>query len=109
MTEDNVGDLFARVRSFGWDLKKRELNLRDHKIDFEDVRAIFDSYTFIRRSDRKGETRYQIFGYVDGREVAVACTIEKDHCRIISARRARRDERKKYYRGLAGRPPTGED
>jgi len=82
-----------------------------HKIDFEDVRGVFDGYTFIRRSDRHGETRYQIFGYVDGREVAVACTLREDGrlCWLISARRARKDERQKYYRGLAGRSPTGEE
>ena len=62
--------LFAGVRGFGWNPKKRKSNLRDHKIDFEDVTGIFDGYTFIRRSDRHGEVRYQIFGYVQGREVA---------------------------------------
>jgi uncharacterized DUF497 family protein len=41
MTED-VQRLFAGVRDFGWDPKKRETNLRDHKIDFEDVREILD-------------------------------------------------------------------
>ncbi len=44
---------------------------RDHKIDFEDVRSIFEDYTFIRRSDRHGEVRYQIFGYVHGQEYRV--------------------------------------
>ncbi len=109
MTEEDVQELFARIRDFGWNPKKRASNLRDHKIDFEDVRGIFDGYTFIRRSDRHGEIRYQIFGYVDGREVAVACTLRGNLCWIISARRARKDERQKYYRGLAGRSPTGQD
>jgi len=48
MAED-MQRLFAGVRDFGWDPKKRESNLRDHKIDFEDVKGIFDGYTFIRR------------------------------------------------------------
>ena len=86
---DNDRDAsFARIREFGWNRKKRESNLRDHKIDFEDVRGIFDGYTFIRRSDRHDEIRYQVFGYVDGREVAVACTLRSEICWIISARRA---------------------
>jgi uncharacterized DUF497 family protein len=108
MAED-LQELFAHVREFGWNPKKREINLRDHKIDFEDVKGIFDGYTFVRRSDRHGEVRYQIFGYVLGREIAVACTLRGDLCWLISARRARKDERKKYYSGLAGRSPTGED
>lgn len=110
MTED-VQDLFAGIRDFGWNARKRASNLRDHKIDFEDVRGIFDGYTFICRSDRHGEIRYQVFGYVDGREVAVACTLREEGRLywFISARRARRDERQKFYSGLAGRSPTGED
>jgi uncharacterized protein len=108
MAED-LRRLFAHVREFGWNPRKRESNLRVHKIDFLDVKGIFDGYAFIRRSDRHGEVRYQIFGYVHGREVAVACTLRGEQCWIISARRARKDERRKYYRGLAGRSPTWED
>jgi uncharacterized protein len=108
MTED-MQRLFAGVRDFGWNPKKRESNLRDHRIDFEDVRGILDGYTFIRRSDRHGEVRYQIFGYVEGREIAVACTFRGALCWIISARRARRDERKKYYNRFKGLPEEGKD
>ena len=108
MAED-LQELFARVREFDWNPKKRELNLRDHKIDFVDVKGIFDGYTFVRRSDRHGETRYQVFGYVYEREIAVACTIRGKVCWLISARRASRAERRKYYAGLAGRSPAGQD
>ena len=95
MTED-VQRLFAGVREFGWNPKKRESNLRDHKIDFEDVREILDGYTFIRRSDRHDEVRYQIFGHVQEREVAVACAIRGTVCWLISARRATRREKSQY-------------
>ena len=108
MTED-MQRLFAGVRDFAWNPNKRETNLRDHKIDFEDVRGILDGYTFIRRSDRHGEVRYQIFGYVEGREVAVACAIRGTVCWLISARRARHDERKKYYVRFKGLPEEGKD
>jgi uncharacterized DUF497 family protein len=108
MTED-VQRLFADVRDFGWNPKKREINLLDHKIDFEDVRGILDGYTFIRRSDRHGEVRYQIFGYLQGREVAVACAFRASLCWLISARRARRDERRKYYDRVQVLPKEGED
>jgi uncharacterized DUF497 family protein len=108
MTED-VQRLFAGVRGFGWDPKKRDSNLRDHGIDFEDVCGILDGYTFIRRSDRHGEVRYQIFGYIQEREIAVACALRDSLCWIISARRARRDERKKYYDRFKGLPEEGQD
>jgi uncharacterized protein len=108
MAED-VQKLFAQVRGFDWNPRKREINRRDHKIDFADVKRIFDGYTFVRRSDRHGEIRYQVFGYLHGHEVAVAFTVRGEVCWIISARPARRDERQKFYQGLAGRSPTGED
>lgn len=108
MTED-LQPLFAGVRDFGWDPKKRATNLRTHRIDFEDARGILDGYTFIRRSDRNDEIRYQIFGYIDGREVAVACALRGAVCWLISVRRARRDEREKYYHRFKGLPQKGED
>ncbi|WP_441240412.1 BrnT family toxin [Tardiphaga sp. 768_D3_N2_1] len=96
MTE-NLTRLFAGIRDFKWNPHKRETNLQDHHIDFIDVKNIFDGYTFVRRSDRHDEVRYQIFGYLEGLEIAVACTIRGTICWVISARRARRDEREKYY------------
>jgi uncharacterized DUF497 family protein len=99
---DDMQRLFAGIRNFGWNPKKRESNLRDHRIDFEDVKGIFDGTTFIRRSDRHGEVRYQIFGYVQGREVTAICTLRGALCWLISARRASRVERRKYYNRLAG-------
>ena len=109
MTDAEIESLFARIRSFEWDEKKREQNWRAHKVDFQDAKNIFEDYTFARRSDRRGETRYQVFGRINGLETAVACTIREDRCRIISARRARKDERKKYYGGLAGRSSERKD
>ncbi|MDB5653564.1 MAG: hypothetical protein JWQ94_1177 [Tardiphaga sp.] len=110
MAED-LQRLFAGVRDFGWNSNKHETNLRDHKIDFFDVKEIFDGYTFIRRSDRHGEVRYQIFGYIQGRKIAVACAIRDGGalCWVISARPARRDERRKYYNYLQGLPDQGKD
>ena len=108
MMED-LQRLLAGVRDFGWNETKRETNLLDHKIDFIDVREIFDDYTFIRRSDRHGEVRYQIFGYVHGQQIAVAFTIRGPLCRIISARPAKRDERRKYYNRVQGLPYKGQD
>lgn len=108
MTRD-VQRLFAGVRAFGWNPNKRESNLRTHRIDFEDACGILDGPTFIRRSDRHDEVRYQIFGYVQGREVAVVCTIRGTVCWLISARRARRDERRKFYDRFKGLSEEGHD
>lgn len=109
MADENLDGLFAGIRDFEWDKKKRERNWHNHKIDFDNARAVFDDHALIRRSDRSGEVRYQIFGYIDEREVTVICTIREGKCRIISARRARKDERRKYYGRLAGRSPEGQN
>ena len=110
MAEDeNIESLIAKVRAFGWDGDRRAANLGAHKIDFADVKGIFDGATLIRRSDRHGEIRYQIFGTIQGREVAVACAFRSEVCWIISAQRARKDERRKYDGGLAGRSPAEQD
>jgi uncharacterized protein (DUF4415 family) len=87
MTQEDYAVAFEQIRFFSWNEKKRESNLRKHKIDFEDAKAILDGPIFIRRSDRHGEIRYQIFGYVQGREVSVTCTHRGSLCHIISARR----------------------
>ena len=103
MADKDFSALFAGIRDFGWHPKKRQSNLLDHKIDFVDVKGVFDGYINIRRSDRHGEVRYQVFGYLQGREVTVACAVRGSLCWLISARRASRDERRKYYAGLTVR------
>ncbi|MFZ1923263.1 MAG: BrnT family toxin [Xanthobacteraceae bacterium] len=98
--------LLAGIRDFDWNPRKRTSNLHDHKIDFEDVKGIFDGYHIIRRSDRHDEIRYEVFGYADNREVLVAFTIRGDVCWIISARRASRKERRAFFQRLARRSAT---
>ena len=97
MAEPAADEVFAHIRAFEWDERKRESNLRDHDIDFQDARRVIDGATFIRQSDRKGEIRYMVYGFLDQAEVVLICTFRGENCRIISARRARRDERKRYH------------
>ena len=100
MAEPAAAELFAHIRAFEWDETKRESNLRNHDVDFQDARRVIDGATFIRQSDRKGEIRYMVYGFLDQEEVVIICTFRADSCRIISARRARRDERKRYHARL---------
>ena len=99
----------TNIEAFEWDESKRQINWREHNIDFLDARRIIDEPIFIRRSDRKGEVRFLVYGFIEALEVVVICTFRGKHCRIISARRARRDERKKYHGGLSRRSTAGED
>jgi uncharacterized DUF497 family protein len=109
VSTDDDAVWFARIRKFEWDEEKREHNLREHKIDFYDARKVMDEPYFFRRSDRKGEARYIVYGFLEDREVVIICTFRGENCRLISARRARRDEREKYHRNLPRRPQAGED
>jgi len=86
-----------------WDEAKRQANILKHEIDFVDAAAIFDR-PFIETEDRRrgyGEQRYQATGEVDVRIMQVIYTWRGDRRRIISARRARRNERRAYYAGIA--------
>ena len=105
MAED-VQRLFAGVRGFEWDSNKREVNLRKHRIDFEDAVGIFDGPIIVRRSDRE-EERWIAIGSLDNRLVAVVFTRRADVIRIISARRARKNEESQYRNAKVGRPPKG--
>ena len=109
MNDENWGEEFARVRKFDWDPPKRERNLRERQFDFNDAEFVFDGPIIVRRSDRKGEIRYMVFGFLEDVEVVVVCTIRSDVCWIISARRARRDERKKYHAHLPPRQAERQD
>lgn len=103
MAEEDFDQLFAQVRRFGWDNDKRERVLRERGIDFEELRFLFEGPINAVRSDRNEEARYMVCGFLDEREIVVVCTIRGDVCWIITARRARRDERKKYHHCLTRR------
>jgi uncharacterized DUF497 family protein len=109
MSEETTEDPFAHISAFEWDEQKRRSNLREHKIDFLDAQRVIDEPIFIRRSDRKSEIRFVVYGFVDAREVVVICTFRGERCRLISARRARRDERKKYHSRLPRPSEAGQD
>lgn len=100
MTEENFEDVFAQVRDFDWDPVKRAKTFKERGIEFDDVRHVFAGPILTKRSDRKGEVRYVVFGFLADVEVVYVCTIRGSICWIMSARRARRDERKKYHARL---------
>lgn len=90
---------------FEWDAAKRRTNIRKHGIDFVGATAVFDGYTVTIEDDRftYGEARYVTFGVLDGRVVAVAHTERGDAIRLISIRKATRNEAKSYFAQVQGR------
>lgn len=94
-------------RAFEWDGQKNELNLAKHGIDFEDAVEVFYGPVLLRRSDRNNEERWIAIGCSEGRLITVIFTRRKDVIRIISARRARKNEESAYHNAEIGRPPKG--
>ena len=86
---------------FEWDPRKAALNLRDHKVSFEQAAIAWRDPFAVEWIDERedyGEERLALLG-IYGREVLyVAYTERGDKIRIISARRAETYEQDGYYR-----------
>ena len=84
---------------FEWDEAKRLANIEKHGIDFADVPPMFDGDVFTIEDQRfeYDETRYITFGLLKFRVIVVAHTDEEDVIRIISARKATKNEEKLYF------------
>jgi len=85
---------------FEWDENKNAINIRNHKIDFVDVPGVFKGGILIDYDDRNdyGEDRWIGMGLLHNIVVVVVFTEpRKDTIRIISARKANRNEQEKYY------------
>lgn len=86
---------------FEWDDAKDEANQHKHSIGFDEAKDVFgDPQLLIEDSTRPehGERRSKAIGRVGHFLIAVIFTRRQGRLRIISARRARRDERERYRR-----------
>ncbi len=87
---------------FEWNEAKRRSNLAKHLIDFADAIRMFDSPVFEKAQFRRDENRVLAIGLLDDIEIVVVYVERGDSRRIISARRAHRDERQDYADYLKG-------
>jgi len=88
---------------FEWDEAKNRANRRKHGVSFELAQRVFDDPNALMLQDRieRGEERWHAIGEVLGAIVlVVAHTVRPlasgENIRIISARKATREERKRY-------------
>jgi uncharacterized DUF497 family protein len=88
----------GRDLEFEWDEGKRKANIEKHGIDFSTARRVFHdpAAVMMEGSHRSGERRLLMVGRLDEVLVTVVYTLREERLRIISARRARRSERKQY-------------
>jgi uncharacterized protein len=88
---------------FEWDEAKREANVDKHGIDFIDVEKLFEGETVTILDDRFDyqEERFSTLGLLDGRVVVIVHTETQDVIRIISARKATKNEEISYFKAIA--------
>jgi uncharacterized DUF497 family protein len=87
---------------FEWDEAKRRTNLTRHGIDFADLAPVFESAPLTKPDDRYdyGEERFFTLGLLGDSVVAISHTWTQDVIRIISARRALRNEEITYFKEI---------
>jgi uncharacterized DUF497 family protein len=86
--------------NFEWDPDKAEKNISKHDVDFDEASSVFDDPMFITFLDEEhsiDEERYITIGLSNkGRLLLVAHAERSDRIRIISARKATKNEEKFY-------------
>ena len=88
---------------FEWDETKNQANIRKHGIDFNDVPDIFQHPMLALRDERAdyGEERWTSIGWIKVLIGVVVYTERRgDVIRIISARKATKQEAKRYVEGI---------
>jgi uncharacterized DUF497 family protein len=81
---------------FQWDEQKRLANIDKHGLDFRDVGKVMLGPVFNRVSPRGNEIRLVSVGLLDDKLVAIVWIPRGGQVRVISMRRARREEAREY-------------
>ena len=86
---------------FEWDPKKAAENLRRHHIDFNQAALVFsdpNAFEIFDDTENYGEDRFARIGVSEGKILTVVYTGREGGVRIISARKATRNEQEDYRR-----------
>ena len=89
-----------RDDEFEWDDAKAARNVAAHAVTFEMARCAFDDAFCVSREDRReayGEDRHILLGMAAGRLLHVTYTFRGERIRIISARIAEPQEKRRYH------------
>lgn len=79
---------------FEWNERKRSSNLKEHGFDFIDTPRVFEGPTFTYEDDRFDypEQRFVTLGFLGGIVVSIVHTETASAIRVISFRKATRNE-----------------
>jgi uncharacterized protein len=88
---------------YEWDEAKRQSNIQRHGIDFIGIETVFAGETVTILDDRfdYGESRFVTLGMLRGRVVVIAHTETDEVIRIISVRKATKNEEISYFKEIA--------
>lgn len=82
---------------FEFDINKSNRNKKKHKIDFNEAQALWDDPDLIEIPIKTtDEPRYLVVGNISGKHWSGIITYRTEKIRIISMRRARKEEVKTY-------------
>lgn len=83
---------------FEWDARKAAANLRKHGVSFEEARTAFDDALGAYYPDRQHQDRFVLIGLSARHRIlyVVYAEVKIDAIRIISARKATRNEKAHY-------------
>lgn len=83
---------------FEYDPRKSEANKLKHGIDFEDARRMWDDDDrVVAVASYPEERRFLTVGLIDGKPWTAIWTERGETVRLISVRRARKEETRLYY------------
>lgn len=89
---------------FVWDENKAEINIRKHGVSFPEAQSVFDDYDALQIYDpdhSEEEDRFILLGMSSALRVLVVCHCFRENdeqIRIISARKATKNEKSIYDR-----------
>ena len=81
---------------FEWDTVKNEANKKKHGFGFRDAPQVLEGEHIVFPSPKGEEERWGAIGIINGCHVVVFYTMRGTKHRIISIRRARENEKRKY-------------
>jgi len=85
---------------FEWNPAKARRNYTDHGVTFETARKVFTDAFRIEVLDERedyGEDRWRVIGMAESQLLSVVYTERGGRTRLISARRAEKDEQDHYF------------
>ena len=90
---------------FDWNPAKADINIKKHGVSFEESRSVFyDEFAiqFFDQDNSDVEDGFLMLGTSNETNILIVCHCERDNgntIRIISSRKATKNEQKHYRRG----------